>query len=823
MDALSIKTSCSMCQLLLEDEPKVLPGCLHVFCLSCLNKLPIAFSTRSRDEPEGDCTSQPDPDLTQNTGKVEHEVPLKGASPTPVGWLAVDKNHFGTIPLPIDTCSPLPDNSLDLKLGTPPDLDAINSKPNNSESCSFFSDQYLSISCPKCRRTSSVPHGGFRKFQTSYVTSNMAATYKAVKVLQIKLPGQKCEQCVDQIPAASYCATCQQLICEDHLKCHRMWKEYAVHQFFPISSLSTGKDGHMIKLLTPFLSLGEFKCSKHSRESDNRYKFFCSTCEDLACTYCTLSTHKDGPNHTCVTVTPEIVSEKRQSVMKALERLNNLVDDLDALAGEIQTQYDLITKRATSVKDSVDAVFTEIIDTLHSRKLALFDEVDMKTSSPLTKLNTCSKNVDTFKQHVLESRNFVQDNLNSEGDLGLLSVAGVISGYSLSVEQEYRELLPKGKVQIPKIDFVEGRDRLYDCIATFGNVHSNQPTDETHKTSYARTPPLYQKLQQTATLSRSRAYQSSLEDIFSANLVDSLTGTYVYPPPILPYSDDTTSPVVTDVPMVAGVHVRTLEGLNRPSGIRVDDSFRVIACEFGTHQVFTFDQSGVEVADRVGRKGDRNGQFLYPQCTYSDGDGKMLVVDSCYRVQLFDKGGKFLRSVGSKGKGCLQFMDPVSVVMSPDKRVFVCERENHRIQVLKSDLSFSHFIGKPGRKECEFYLPNDIAITRCGHLYVADSGNHRIQILTLDGSFIGTFGKKGSGLGQLCHPTHLCVDSEGVFVSEEGNHRVSVFNLNGVFIRTIGQKGVATGQFNRPMGVAIDRNKSLYVSDSKNNRIQVFK
>ena len=125
--------------------------------------------------------------------------------------------------------------------------------------------------------------------------------------------------------------------------------------------------------------------------------------------------------------------------------------------------------------------------------------------------------------------------------------------------------------------------------------------------------------------------------------------------------------------------------------------------------------------------------------------------------------------------------------------------------------------------ECQFYLPGDIAIDDDNHLYVADTCNHRIQVLTLDGKFVCSFGKKGSGDGELNQPSHLCVDAEAVYVTEEKNHRVSIFTHSGHFVTTIGGKGSEAGQFSRPLGVAVDRNRTLYVCDSKNNRIQIFK
>ena len=129
---------------------------------------------------------------------------------------------------------------------------------------------------------------------------------------------------------------------------------------------------------------------------------------------------------------------------------------------------------------------------------------------------------------------------------------------------------------------------------------------------------------------------------------------------------------------------------------------------------------------KLGKEGNKQGNFCYPQSTECDNAGKMLVVDQMCRMQMFDKNGKFLKSVGTKGRGQLQFMGPVSMAISQDKQVFICERENHRIQVLDKELTFQRFIGERGQNECEFYFPSGIVISDGGHN----------QVVSLDGTFV---------------------------------------------------------------------------------------
>jgi len=49
-----------------------------------------------------------------------------------------------------------------------------------------------------------------------------------------------------------------------------------------------------------------------------------------------------------------------------------------------------------------------------------------------------------------------------------------------------------------------------------------------------------------------------------------------------------------------------------------------------------------------------------------------------------------------------------------------------------------------------------------------------------------------------------------------------VFNTNGAFQGAFGSKGTGNLQFNKPTGLAVSQNR-LYVADSLNERIQVFR
>jgi len=74
------------------------------------------------------------------------------------------------------------------------------------------------------------------------------------------------------------------------------------------------------------------------------------------------------------------------------------------------------------------------------------------------------------------------------------------------------------------------------------------------------------------------------------------------------------------------------------------------------------------------------------------------------------------------------------------------------------------------------------------------------------------FGSQGSGDGQFENPTGIAVDSGGnIYVADTFNDRVQVFKPGGLFWFTFGSVGAVNGKFNDPYGIAVDSVGNIYV------------
>jgi len=96
---------------------------------------------------------------------------------------------------------------------------------------------------------------------------------------------------------------------------------------------------------------------------------------------------------------------------------------------------------------------------------------------------------------------------------------------------------------------------------------------------------------------------------------------------------------------------------------------------------------------------------------------------------------------------------------------------------------------------------------------------------TIKATQLFSFGSSGSGDGQFDFPEAMAINPTTglIYVSDSNNNRIQVFTANGTFLGKWGTFGVGNGQLKSPGCLAINESTGdVYVADYGNNRIQRF-
>jgi DNA-binding beta-propeller fold protein YncE len=124
-------------------------------------------------------------------------------------------------------------------------------------------------------------------------------------------------------------------------------------------------------------------------------------------------------------------------------------------------------------------------------------------------------------------------------------------------------------------------------------------------------------------------------------------------------------------------------------------------------------------------------------------------------------------------------------------------------------------------------FPNGVAVDKTGYVYVADSNNGRLLAYGPDGLLIAQVGR-GAGIGSLGLPRGVSVDDGRVFVCDATAQGVFVFRPPSAdtprleYVGFFGGAGIEDGKFSFPNGVATDARGRVYVTDTGNDRIQLW-
>jgi DNA-binding beta-propeller fold protein YncE len=174
-------------------------------------------------------------------------------------------------------------------------------------------------------------------------------------------------------------------------------------------------------------------------------------------------------------------------------------------------------------------------------------------------------------------------------------------------------------------------------------------------------------------------------------------------------------------------------------------------------------------------------RFARPTDITWDPAGNIFIADGYVnsRVAKYDKNGRFVKEVGTRGTQPGQLNTPHSITSDAKGNIYVADRQNRRIQVFDSDLNLLKIYDNIG-------APWAVCITPGPHQYLYSSNSNpdnndsrqmavsgEIYKMELDGTVIGKFGKPGKQLGEFSTVHAIdCRNENELVVSEITSWRV---------------------------------------------------
>ena len=208
-----------------------------------------------------------------------------------------------------------------------------------------------------------------------------------------------------------------------------------------------------------------------------------------------------------------------------------------------------------------------------------------------------------------------------------------------------------------------------------------------------------------------------------------------------------------------------------PHGLRVDSEGNIWTTDIGQHLVVKFDRDGrkqmvLGIRGNAGFEIDTLGLraklFDKPTDVAFDRDGNVYISDGYgnSRVVKYTSDGEYVMEWGEYGSEPGQFNLPHTIYVDAANRVWVGDRNNHRIQIFEV---WDH-VGYPW----------GFAPASDDNIWMADGTADRVVKLSPSGEILGSFGEAGRAVGKLGWVHCLTELPDGsLIVAEIVSHRAS--------------------------------------------------
>ena len=682
------------------------------------------------------------------------------------------------------------------------------------------------IICPECRKEAVVPAGGVKDLPNNFFINRMVDEL----VLKRKVEGEeevKCDECDEDEPVVAYCPECNSFLCQFCYENHKRNKRFRGHGIVPLTELRSSKD----------VTIQPKAKAPMCKEHDIELLFYCETCEQLVCMYCTVKEH-NGHNHDTV---KKMATKHRNKLKEVTAPVDEMITYLSEAHDNIDNMGKKIRRQGDEVDKKIDQHYDELVKKLMKQKEQLKQRAHDAVSQKEKALRVQQGEVEYTQAEVLSMKE-LKDAIEKSSDQEALSAKKQVIDRMQQITNKFNKL-NTDLVQSATMEFVPSKE----SFPQFGQLFTHIDPGACEVVNLPNHITVGEELNfsiitkyrngswcSTGGSEVSVQLECNTGGVRSVQVKDNNDGSYMASFAVQQVRELKLSVAINGQQIKGSPYSLVVQQLvdytkvGKPSkivnndgnmgkswGIAFSKNGKWAVADTTKHCVYIFDEQD-QLIRKVGKQGSGNSQFNSPEGVSFSNNNYLYVADySNHRVQVFDVNGKYFHQFGSCGTGTGELCCPTGITTHNNK-IFITEQNNHRISVFHTDGQFSHIIR-------EFGDPTDVTVNTNNHLLVVDRARNCIYTFTLDGNYLSKFSESGSSWGQLLNPCSLTTDLYGfILVTEWDNHRVSIFNKDGKFIHCFGSKGSDDGEFNAPYGIALSPNGNIYVVDCNNKRVQIF-
>jgi len=233
--------------------------------------------------------------------------------------------------------------------------------------------------------------------------------------------------------------------------------------------------------------------------------------------------------------------------------------------------------------------------------------------------------------------------------------------------------------------------------------------------------------------------------------------------------------------------------------------------------------AGAKQADNVDKLKTFPWQMLRPYGIAIDSKGLVYVADQKVgAVFIFNTETRDTTLIKNGVDAHFRLINGVAI--DDSDRLFVSDGQLHRVLVFNPQHKVEGQIAEGLVDPVGMAIDNENRF-----LYVVDEQQDLVQVYDADSlkllRHIGVPGKKHASTapGEFGGASNVALDKDGnVYVTDTMNNRVEIFDAEGNFISQFGKHGDGPGYFARPKGIAVDCDGHIWVADQYQDRLQVY-